>query len=352
MDTKPLTSQVRIIAKEEIPAISEIEFEGKIEKLGEVRDFLWHEDLKSFLPSDGRVSFSWVKLDFGEVLAPHEHATASMIIIYKGSGQLTGELNLALKEGDVVAVPAHSLHGFEAMNQEGLYAISVQFGAGLYTDPLNPRVTFDHQDNSYEAVIKLNQQRIEQFKQCRFLKLLTDGTLDHPKKRQVYLDALQVWSNKNQDLLFARQAMVSDSYYEKLCLEHLFEEVGHDKMHHTETTGNMITSDPVIEAIASWFILQMFKSDHIIKIALIHLVIEHASDIYHIQARPILNKTVDDEYFKVHEADEAHAAMGVDTIKQLSKAQYNTVYQMVDKGWDMLISMTNRVCELVDQVKV
>jgi len=345
---------ITVISRTEIPAISEIDIDGKKEMLGELRDFRWHADLKNFLPSEDIVSFSWVKLRPGEILRPHEHSTASMIICYRGQGEFIGENSRMLNEGDVVAVPAFCKHGFEGKEPEGLWALSIQFGAGLYTDPKNPRTTFLENDCTFESVLAFNQQCIENFKQCRFLTMLTDGTLDNPKKRQRYVDALQIWSDSNQDLLFARQGTTSDLKFAPTFLQHMFEEVGHDRVHAERgeqfKESPALSEDPIIEAVANWFICQMFRRDNYEKAALIHLIIENGSDIYHRIARPVLKATVNDHYFELHEADTEHAKIALHLLNHLSTAQYKELHQLIKKGWDMLACMTDRVCQLVDEV--
>lgn len=346
---------VTVVPRKEIPSISQIEKDGKVEILGELRDFRWHDELKKFLPSEEVVSFSWVKLNPDETLRPHEHATASMIICYRGNGVFLGKNSRKLQEGDVVAVPAHCMHGFTGGYPDGLFALSIQFGYGLYTDPKNPRVTFINDEHSLESVIAFNNQCIEKFKQCRFLALLTDGTLNNPRKRQCYVDALQIWSNLNQDLLLARQGTTSDKKFAPMFLEHMSEEIGHDDVHRDRhekfDSAKTLTEDPIIEALANWFICQMFRKDNAEKAALIHLVIENGSDVYHKIARPILNETVNDHYFQLHEADTEHAKMGLDLLNNLSAAQYKDIYHTIDKGWQMIICMGNRICELVDGVE-
>ena len=131
--------------------------------------------------------------------------------------------------------------------------------------------------------------------------------------------------------------------------------MGHDRVHadrhDTSTPHPTLTEDPVIEAVANWFICQMFRRDNIEKAALIHLVIENGSDIYHKIARPILNQSVNDHYFELHEADTEHAKMGINLLNHLSAAQYKTLHLLIEKGWKMIGCMTHRVCELVDEVR-
>ncbi len=345
---------VKIVSRDDIPVITEVECDDKLKTLGEMRDFRWHETLKKFLPSEDIVSFSWVKLSPGEILQSHKHSIGSMIIVCQGKGEFIVGEPVSLQEGDIVTVPAGRLHAFKGLGPDGFRALSIQFGAGIYTDPKNPRVTFSEGASSLESLVRLNNENIERFKQCRFLEMLADGTLKNPMKRQRYVDALQIWSNKNQDLLFVRQATTLDETYSSMFLEHLFEEVGHDRMHADRQEkfepSSALEEDPIIEAIADWFICRMFREDNIAKTALIHLIIENASNIYHIQARPILASTINDTYFKEHEADTRHAEMGMNLLRHLSSEQYKYLHQVINKGWKMLLCMTERVCFLVDQV--
>jgi len=133
--------EVQVIARNDIPAIHSITQDGVVHNLGEVRDFRWHETLKQFMPIAKLISFSWVHLKPGDSLLPHEHPMKSMIILVKGSAQLTGQINRPLKEGDIVITPPNCSHGFDAGEGEA-YGFSIQFEEGIYTDPENARVQF------------------------------------------------------------------------------------------------------------------------------------------------------------------------------------------------------------------
>ncbi len=143
----PALTEVQVIARESIPAIHSITQNGEVHHLGEVRDFQWHDTLKEFLPSSKLISFSWVQLKPGDSLLPHEHPMQSMIILVKGSGRLTGQKNLPLKEGDIVITPPNCSHGFEG-GENGAYGLSIQFEEGIYTDPESARVKFLEDEES------------------------------------------------------------------------------------------------------------------------------------------------------------------------------------------------------------
>lgn len=93
--------EVQVIQKEEITPISNINVNGIIHSLGEVRDFRKNDRLRHFLDDAQRCSLSWVKLKKGETLARHVHDTKSMIIITKGSCAFLGKFERNLFAGDV-----------------------------------------------------------------------------------------------------------------------------------------------------------------------------------------------------------------------------------------------------------
>ena len=344
-----------IVDRSSIPAIHSVEQGGKQHSVGELRDFRWQELLKRFMPPASELSISWVALAPQEVLEPHVHPIQSMMIFYRGSGQLLGQKAQSLREGDVVVVPAGCEHGFVG-GPDGLYALSVQFGEGLYTEPTTPLVVFAADEYDLDQLVAHNEARLQEFHGKRIFSIMRDGTLEDPIKRRTFLDALQIWVDGNQTLLFTRQATCRDPFYEPIFFKHLQEEVGHEVLHaNREDDGRSALEDPsppamrdpALEAITSWFPYQMLMLDNIEKVAIIHLVIEHASIAYHQLAKPHLARYVNTEYFDVHiEADSEHAALGVDLLQNQSAKTYLRLKEIVDEAWDMLGAMVDRVTDL------
>jgi quercetin dioxygenase-like cupin family protein len=136
---------MRVVKRDTIPPIRTVEHDGEVHVLGELRDFRWSERLRAFMPDPEQFSVSWVVLQCGETLETHVHPIQSMMVVYRGSGAMLGDLERAVAQGDVIVVPAGRRHGFTG-GSGGLYALSIQFGAGLYTTPERPRVVFaDHE---------------------------------------------------------------------------------------------------------------------------------------------------------------------------------------------------------------
>jgi quercetin dioxygenase-like cupin family protein len=324
---------------------------GEIHNLGELRDFRWSEQLRDFMPNASEFSVSWVQLEHGETLDPHVHPIQSMMVVYAGSGRMLGDLARPISEGDVIVVPAGRQHGFTG-GPDGLFALSIQFGEGLYTTPNEARVAFSDEQSSLRALLDYNERRVADFAKRPIFELLADGTLDDPSSRQAYLDALQIWVDGNQTLLFSRQASCVDKRYASIFLKHMHDEMGHDVMHKDRADPGTPQAaakmrDTVMEAITDWFAHQMYILDNAEKTAIIHLVIENASFVYHKHAKPVLGRYVNEHYFDVHvEADDGHAAMGVELLQNESPRTYARLRQIISEAWDMLDAMVDRVTEI------
>lgn len=340
---------IQVIPREAIRAIHEVEEGGKTHRLGELRDLRWHETLASFIGEGSGLSVSWVRLDHGERLEPHQHPIQSMMVFYAGSGELLGDLSRELRAGDIVVVPPGGWHGFVG-GPEGLSGLSIQFGPGLYTQPEAPRVTFEEEQFSLPQLLAFNRERIEAFTRLPLFDLLRDGTLEDPEVRAAYLDALQIWVDGNQSLLFTRQASCDDPRFAGTFLQHFKEEVGHEVMHANRADGSAPKSRPrdaIMESIADWFTYQMNVLDNAEKAAIIHLVIENASSAYHRHAAPVLAKHVNEEYFAVHvEADAHHAALGEALLRDATPETCRRLRAVLEEAWTMIGAMTDRLVEI------
>lgn len=132
-----------IITRDSIPSINSITVDNVVHNLGILKDFRKHDLLRKYLPEAGRLSISWVRLKKDEMLDIHQHPTTSMIIITCGQVEVCGDLKTLIKEGDIVLIPAGSLHGFIGRGEEGFWGLSLQFeGNGLYENIEEPRVNF------------------------------------------------------------------------------------------------------------------------------------------------------------------------------------------------------------------
>lgn len=199
-----------------------------------------------------------------------------------------------------------------------------------------------------QHLLDYNQRRLQEFKQRPFFTVVQDGTLADEKKRQAFLGSLQIWTEGNQTLLFARQGTCHDPHFKSVFLRHLHEEIGHDEIYNNRP-DKIETKDALMTAITTWFFHQMFVLDNIEKAAIIHLVIESASDAYHKFAKPHLARYINEAYFEAHDADAEHVAMGMELLTGYSPKVYQRLYVVISEAWDMLIAMVDRVTYLVQQ---
>lgn len=140
-------AKIAIVRRSEIPAISEIIEHGEVHNLGEQRDFRRHPLLDEFIPQHGRLSLAWVRLRAGEILAPHRHPTASLLLCTGGRGIILELPDRVVEPGDAVLVPAGSVHGFKGLEPSGIEGLSIQFeDRGLYEDTSKPRVHFERDE--------------------------------------------------------------------------------------------------------------------------------------------------------------------------------------------------------------
>jgi hypothetical protein len=199
-----------------------------------------------------------------------------------------------------------------------------------------------------EDVLEYNEKRLRQHVRIPFFQILEDGTLLDEKKRARFLGCLYVWSGYFQQIMFSRQATSVDERFKPVFLEHLAEELGHDKL--LEEYGKKVKiEDPVLEATSSWFVHKMFQLDNVGKAALVHLVLEASGDEFHTRADPLFSRFVTTEYFNVHaELDDGHAEIGVDLLKHQHPVTYAEILNLIEQSWDMFETLMDRIVYLVN----
>jgi mannose-6-phosphate isomerase-like protein (cupin superfamily) len=362
--------QISVVSQNAIPPINTVDHDGVTHHLGELRDFRWNELLRGFMPDPAIFSVSWVRLAPGEVLDPHVHPIQSMLVFYAGTGEMIGDLVRPLIKDDVVVVPGGCVHGFVG-GPEGLYGLSIQFGEGLYTAPEKPRVAFATGEHSLSDLLAYNQERVRAFADRPLFSLLASGVLEDPRKHKACLEALRVWGDGIEVLLFSRQATCSDPRYKDAFRRRTSEELGHDGLHSGGPAGGQVPSsgrrDLIIEAITNWFAFQMFVLDDVEKVALTCLVLGSADAAFDAQIVPSLRHLKGELPRLVplrgsspvgdREARRSASHAGVpdeaslaELLKNQSPADYANLKQVVREGWDMIEAMTDRVAELTRNV--
>jgi quercetin dioxygenase-like cupin family protein len=335
-----MDAQFRIVKRAAIPAITSVEHDGTHHALGELRDFRWSDELRAFMPDPSEFSVSWVALRHGETLAPHVHPIQSMMVVYKGSGQMLGDLVRSIAEGDVVVVPPGRLHGFTG-GPEGLFALSIQFGEGLYTAPESPRVVFSDQESSLEALLRANAKRALGFVARPIFELLRDGTLEHAACFDAFASGIGIWRHGIRDLMLLRQVSSGNPRYEAA-----FRLAAGAPGAEGERPREPSVRDPAIEAIAGWFSYQMYLLDDAEKAVLTHLVLASASSIFDERAAAALAHSKGRRLPSLAPVAARAQASAAELLQYESPRGYARLRGIVGEAWDMIEAMTDRVVSL------
>jgi quercetin dioxygenase-like cupin family protein len=324
--------EIRIIPRDLIPLIQEIEQDGAVHGLGDLRDFRWSETLRAFMPDAGEFSISWVELGPDEVLQPHTHPIQSMLVIYAGSGGVLGDLRRPLKKGDIVVVPPGCAHGFVG-GPDRLKALSIQFGDGLYSDPKHAHVVFSGEGSGFEVTSRYNESRLEEYQRGAIFDLLSDGTLDDPARRRVHLDNLRRWLVAYDLALISFQASSPPDALADGRLEAL------------PILASPGEGDLVLQAFVDWFAYRMRVLDFHEKAALLHLVLGQAIAAYFRRAAPVLGKSELPGLL-----DRLVPSRGVEVTLRLLRGQtpdaHARLQRILAEAWDMLGAMNQRIVAL------
>ncbi len=329
-----------IVKRNAIPAITSVEHDGVRHTLGELRDFRWSEELRAFMPDASEFSVSWVALKHGETLAPHVHPIQSMMIVYSGSGEMLGDLRRTISEGDVIVVPPGRQHGFTG-GPAGLYALSIQFGEGLYTAPESPRVVFSDQEHSLDALLAYNAKRAAAFAGRPIFELIGDGTLEHGPCFDACVSALRIWRHGIRSLLRVCEANSGDPRYEAE-----FRRSAEAPMRDREGSHKLLTRDPTIEAIAGWFTYQMYLLDDAEKTVLTHLVLDSAASAFDERTAGARSQAQGRRLPGLALVGLREGTSALELLQHESPRGYARLEAVAGEAWDMIEAMTDRVVAL------
>ncbi len=209
-----------------------------------------------------------------------------------------------------------------------------------HTPPDSHSVTLQH-------VLHVNAQRLERYMAHPLFSLVAH--LDDRRQREALLACVQRFSRSFQSLMFVRQAFCDDPKYYGPFLQHLQEEFGHDQLIAQRANATEST-DPLLDALLTWFSYQMLTLDNVEKAALVHLVLEASGDRFHNAVAPHLGQFVSTGYFQVHaELDAGHSQMGIALLSEQHPRTYRRILQVVERGWEMLEAISTRMVEVVQK---
>jgi mannose-6-phosphate isomerase-like protein (cupin superfamily) len=304
----------------------------------EVRQFDAHA-LLSTMVGRSDVALAWTRARQGQEIGLRSHPTRGLLVILEGNGQLVGRIQRTVGQGDVITVPSHQEYGFRAIGPQGLHALHVAFGE----DPAPKRT----EARTIEQLLAHNETRAQAALDTPFYVLLRDGTVKSVRKRAMMREALRVFSDAFQTILFTRQATCRDEHFRDTFHSHLLEELGHNKL--LKVSGRSRAAvDPILRATSAWFCHQMLVLDNSSK-AIVNLVLETAGYYFHTLASPVFASDESADYFHAHaESDEQHKEICVGLVKDLHPENYRQLHRALEHTWDMFDVMTRRIAHLVE----
>lgn len=305
----------------------------------ERRPFDAHALLSEIVPRSD-VDMAWTQARPGQEVALRSHPTRTMLVILEGNAELTGGVQRAVEQGDVVTVPAGQQYGFRDVGPLGLHVLQVSF-----TNQATGKRSLESRDLA--QLLSRNAARMHAALENPFYLLLRSGELRKPNRRGVMREALRVFSDAFQTILFTRQATCRDERFLRAFHAHLTEEIGHNELLKVRTRSQA-TTDPILRASSVWFCHQMLLLDNSGK-AVVNLVLETAGYHFHTLASNVLAGDESAEYFRVHaEDDEAHMEMGLENLGDLHPENYRKLHEVLESSWDMFEVMSSRIAHLVN----
>jgi mannose-6-phosphate isomerase-like protein (cupin superfamily) len=305
----------------------------------EVRPFMANKILSSLMPAASAVSMSWTQARSGKDVPLRSHPTPGLLIILEGRAVLIGGLNRKVEAGDVVTLPANHQYGFSAVGPAGLNAIHVSFDG----DPLS----YTDEALTLQQLLARNEARLQTTLNNSFFSLLRRRGIDSERKRTAMREALRVFSDAFQTLLFTRQATCRDDEYASEFNQHLLEELGHNNL--LKVSGmTAVSKDAVLRAMSSWFCHQMLVLDNAEK-AVVNLVLESGGYYLGTLSMPMFEGDSAQNYFDTHAEDDAHhKELSVGLLEGLHPHTYVRLQRVLDSSWDMVDAMTQRFAELIE----
>jgi quercetin dioxygenase-like cupin family protein len=295
-----------------------------------------------FITQD-QFSMEWIDFESNQTLNETIAIKNTLLAICSGEGKFASGRDFVVKAGDLLMIPIGCQYHLKNESNSLLKIMRITFQ--MVDEPSG--LDFQPAYSSLQELLTYNEARLKRHVEKPFFQLLTDGTLEEPKKRQMFLRCLYHWSQYFQRILFSRQATAVDKPFQKVFLEHLKEEFGHDELLATEQSVLPIR-DSIFQATSSWFAYKMFTLDNVGKTAIIHLVLETSGEAFHTRAKHILSQSITTNYFHLHsEVDDDHAALGIELLKNQHPHIYSQLSELLEDAWNMFETMMDRISLLV-----
>ena len=352
-----MIEKIEVISREEIPSLYSVVVDNKAHYLGILKDLKKHSSLNAFIPSEGSFSIAWVHLGQNEVLNTHVHPIRSLILVCKGEVSVVGDHNQILKEGDALLIPPSCQHGLIGVGHNGFWGLSIQFEIrGLYENPNEPLTKFIDLSNSnikaqcsnLSQLFQINTEYLEEFKNHSLFKLFHSQLPITQDLKYSFLKHFQVWSDKFQKIVMARELFCDHPDYKLITNDHLKEEWGHNDLFKGVAPYSRANWDPILDATSSWFIWKINMLSENEKIVLVHMVIEASATVFYEKIPNQVWETIKSNHGELHRhLDASHDKIGLNMIEDLRPSDYYRLNQIQQEGWGMLNQCFQRIYELI-----
>jgi hypothetical protein len=300
--------------------------------------------LLSEVLNSGKAVFTAIKIKRNQLMS-YSLEKSCLLMVNAGLGEIiynNGSIRKEIKAGDIVIMPPSFDCEIIGESESSLEILLISKGLDLLKN--------NDSEEAYQEIIRYNQVKLDKLLKLPLIKFIENPDKITPEQAQTLLNCIQVFSRTFQRMMFIRQSTCDDPIFKAKFLKHFEEEFGHDTLLE-DNKNTSIMADPTLNAILSWFPYQMFLVDNVSKAALVHLVWEVIGDNFHTLAKP-LGKYTQSNYFELHEeADELHADLGYDLIKNQSPLVYNSLKDLLDLSWEIFSAEFDRVSYLVNHTK-
>lgn len=182
---------------------------------------------------------------------------------------------------------------------------------------------------------------IERFIAHPHIQLVRTVSLDDKATHERLLEALNIFGNWFQRMIYMRAAVGGPPAYQNLAIQHIQEEIGHDTSLFKMRGSKEITwYDPILEATCSWFFEKMLSAPVEEKTVLMHFVVEGSGDVFHKEALRLFGKA---SHFTTHvELDEDHFAIGCRILASSGNFDIERLRLVLKQGWEMFYLLASR----------
>jgi len=193
-----------------------------------------------------------------------------------------------------------------------------------------------------DRLISDNEKYKKQFRKNK----LFESKLNNNIQKDKFLRHFQIWSDEFQKMVLARVVFSETKEFKQLAWEHLAEEFGHNLELSQNLENHKETTDPIFEALGSWFTLKMMTLGDSERVVLVHLVIESCATIFYEKLGSIFFNHKAEKHFKTHMyLDPEHEQIGIDLLKRIN-INDSSLLAIQKKGWNMIEALFTRLAEI------